>query len=184
MQTIPRTGEGRYIGTNDAIVALRLEFAEKFQTMAQAGGVWNLYAVKDGLTISQDPDSEGFRRADLLLENVHCAAIEHLTKRLKWKLDDRFPTVWIDQPRDCALHKLIAEKLTLWPENIDMLCVSKRSEWMFSHRVNGVGSLPGQIDRVVKELGRCSPLYRGQYCTEEQFLALKAGKRELRPALD
>lgn len=184
MQTIPRTGEGRYIGTNDAIAALRLEFAEKFQTMAQVGGVWNLYAVKDGLAISQDPDSEGFRRADLLLENVHCAVIEHLTKRLKWKLDDRCPTVWIDQPRDCALHKLIAEKLTAWPANIDMLCVSKRSEWMFRHRVNGVGSLPGQIDRVVKELGRCSPLYRGQYCTEEQFLALKAGKRELRPALD
>lgn len=154
MQTIPRTGEGRYIGTNDAIAALRLEFAEKFPTMAQAGGVWNLYAVKDGLAISQDPDSEGFRRADLLLENVHCATIEHLTGRLKWKLDDRCPTVWIDQPRDCALHKLIAEKLTAWPANIDILCVSKRSEWMFRHRVNGVGSLPGQIDRVVKELGR------------------------------
>lgn len=63
MQTIPRTGEGRYIGTNDANAALRLEFAEKFQTMAQAGGVWNLYAVKDGLAISQDPDSEGFQAA-------------------------------------------------------------------------------------------------------------------------
>ena len=180
MQTIKREGEGQYIGTNAAIKALRVEFAEKFQTMAQMGGVWNLYAVSNGLAISQDPTSDGFRRADLLLENVHCATLEHLTRRLKWKLDDRCPTVWIDRPRDCALHKLIAEKLTLWPENIDMLCVSKRSEWMFRHRVNGVGSLPGQLDRAIKELGRCSPLYRGQYCTEEQFLAMK---RQMRPAV-
>lgn len=178
MQIIPRTGLRQYIGKNEAVAALRLEFAEKFQAMAGSGMKWDVYAVPGGILISpDDPLAEGFRRSEKLLENAHSTTVETLAKRLAWKMDDRFPAIWVDQPRDCALHRLIAEKLTLWPENIDMLCVSKRSEWMFRRRVSGIGSVEGQLDRAIKELGRCSPLYRGQYCTEEQFLAMK---RQLR----
>lgn len=179
MKTITRTGEGQYIGKNEAIEALRLEFAEKFADMAMGGMKWDVYAVPGGIMISHDdPLAEGFRRSEKLLENAHSTTVETLARRLAWKMEDRCPAIWIDQPRDCALHRLIAEKLTLWPENIDMLCVSKRSEWMFRHRVTGIGSVEGQLDRAIKELGTCSHLYRGQYCTEEQFLAMRRQLRE------
>lgn len=178
MQLITRTEPEKFISANAAIEALRLEFAEKFQAMAGSGMKWDVYAIPGGIIISHDdPLAEGHRRSEKLLENAHSTTVETLAKRLKWKMDDRCPTIWIDQPRDCALHKLIAEKLSQWPENIDMICVSKRSEWMFRHRVTGIGSVDGQLDRAIKEIGRCSPLYRSQYCTEEQFLAMRRAEQ-------
>lgn len=178
MQEIMRSEPGNFISATAAAIALRAEFALKFQAMACSSLKWDVYAVPGGILISHDdPLAEGFHRSEKLLENAHSTTVETLATRLRRRMDDRCPTLWIDQPRDCALHRLIAEELSLWPENIDMICVSKRSEWMFRHRVTGIGSVEGQLNRAIKELGRCSPLYRGQYCTEEQFLAIRQAEQ-------
>ena len=78
------------------------------------------------------------------------------------------------------LHELIRERLHVWPEGIECICVSrKKSQWMLKCK-HPAETVCEQIQRTFQALGPCSYLYRHQSCTEQQFreIAQERAKQE------
>lgn len=68
-----------------------------------------------------------------------------------------------------ALRELIEKKVFLWPEGFDMLCVSKRSEWMLRVKQGVPPEERSGSEKFFDCLGPCSSLYKHQSYSKTEF---------------
>lgn len=68
-----------------------------------------------------------------------------------------------------ALHELVRSKLSYWPDELDLICVSRRKDWMLSFKDGTDPETRSFLAKqIFSQLGRCSSLYSGG-CKQKDY---------------